>query len=76
MSDDDQFRMWTVYKFPRDFPHHYVARLWLVGRRGAVATKEVLTAQKLDALRELLPPELVRLKRDPNDDKTIIEIWI
>ncbi len=76
MGQDDVFQMWTVFKNPKDFPGKYVARRFEVTRVGAKATNEIVVAAGLGAVRLALPPGLVRLKRDPSDDKAIIEVWI
>jgi hypothetical protein len=72
----DALKMWTVYDHPSDHPDRFVARLWLVDRKGAKATTEIITALKLKTLRESLPPGLVCLKRMPDDDPKIVEVWL
>jgi hypothetical protein len=63
--------IWTIYKHPRDYPEHYVARLWLWGD----PTERVLTAETLEEIRTLIPRGLVRLNRMPDDDPAIVETW-
>ena len=39
-------------------------------------TSDMITAQTIERLRELLPPGLERLERDPEDDPSIVEVWL
>ena len=73
---NDALEMWTVYDHPHDYPEHYVARLWLVDGNGAKATSKYVSARTLKTLRQLLPPGLVRLNRQSNDDAKIVEVWL
>ena len=53
----------------------FVARLW-VSRPSATSTGTVLRAGSLAELHDLLPHDLTRIGRDPNDDANIIETWV
>lgn len=66
--------VWTIYEKPSDHPAFFVARPHS-SRRGAPVAF-VLLAPTLDGVRELLPPGLTRLPRDPTDDPVIVESWI
>lgn len=63
--------IWVVYNSPADFPGRFVARKWL----NDVATSELVQAESLEALRELLPPGLYCLPRAQEDDAVIVESW-
>jgi hypothetical protein len=77
MSDDDALSMWTIYDHPKDFPNHYVARLYQVDKQGPRASATVVAAETLEALRRPLRNiGLTRLPRDPSDDPVIIETWV
>ena len=70
--------MITIYERPDEFPDEYVARLWLM-RRGVAEpgmTGHLLRSASLDALREMLPPGLHRLPREPGDEEAIVETWL
>ena len=70
--------MITIYERPDEFPDEYVARLWLM-RRGVAEpgmTGLLLRSASLDALREMLPPGLHRLPREPGDEEAIVETWL
>ena len=68
--------MLTIYERPDEFPAEYVAQLWLMRRGAPVMTGMVLRAASLDALREMLPPGLHRLPREPGDEEAIVETWL
>lgn len=68
--------MWTITENPTDFPGKFVARKWLIEAGAMAVTDEHHVADTLFAVRDLLPPHLVRLPRDPNDDPVIVESWI
>lgn len=68
--------MWTVYMpTTRDYPGRYVARMF-VTLPESKPTRFVLLHDTLEGLRELLPPGLLRIHRDPSDDPVILEVWL
>ena len=67
----EELDIWTVYDHPRDYPDHYVARLW----RGETPTETVLRASTLAELHAMLPAGLARLSRMEDDDPVIVETW-
>lgn len=67
----EKLSIWVVYDSPADFPGQFVARKWL----NDAATSEVLQADSLQALRELLPAGLYCLPRSQEDDAVIVESW-
>lgn len=68
---------WTIYDHPADFPNHVVVRPWEVVGGGHVEPGPQWLCKDLDEARELLAPlGLYRLDRQPNDDPTIIEVWV
>lgn len=71
----NQLSIWTVYKRPLDHPDKYVARRWLATPQ-PTPTDDKLLADDLDALRKKLPPGLIRMSRQPEDDPVIVESWI
>jgi len=74
---DDALTMWTVYDHPRDFPNHFVARCFQIKADAAVATKSVVTADKIETIRSVMQRMgKVCLQRDPNDDPKIVEVWL
>jgi hypothetical protein len=72
----EALHMWTVYDHPRDYPDKYVARRSEIGAASVKMTNDMFVADTVDELRTLLPPGLVCLSRDPNDDPCIVEVWL
>jgi len=76
MADQEEpgLSLWAVYLKPEVVlpSDRYVA----VRVSGGEVTSDMIVAQSLDRLRELLPRGLIRLERDPEDDPSIVEIWI
>lgn len=69
--------MWTIYDHPKDYPHVFVARRWLVDAKGGRATDLVLIDDDLGRLRlEMERRGLIRLDRHPEDDPVILETWV
>ncbi|CAM8631602.1 hypothetical protein [Sphingobium cupriresistens] len=71
-----ELSMWVITENPTDFPGQFVAREWLLGNGVHAVTDNHHVAPTLDDVRDLLPPFLHRLARDPNDDPVIVESWI
>lgn len=67
---------WTVYERPRDFPHCWVAREFLIRSGETVATDNMIIGPTLDMVRSALPPGLVCIPRSPEDEPHIVESWI
>ncbi len=61
-----------IYDHPTDYPEAFVARVWDATR----PTHIIATAATVEALREKIPSQMVRLDRQANDDPCIVEVWI
>ena len=74
MADEQRepFPIWVIYRRPRDFPAHYVARCWDTDK----PTETYLIGKELDDVRSMLPDGLTRLDRHPTDDPCIVETWL
>lgn len=69
--------LWTVYKHPKDFPRHFVARRFLIIRIGECPpTDDVVIGDTIDDVRAKLPPGLYRVDRQATDDPKIVEVWL
>ena len=66
--------VWAVYNSPTDHPGKFIARPYSIRRQ--VALRCHLTADSLDQIRRLLPPGVVRLDRNSDDDPKIVETWV
>jgi hypothetical protein len=71
--------MFTVYRYPRDYPTKFVVRRWLVGAKPGEPLPDedwFFLGESLEEVRAHVPPHCVRLERDPNDEPQIVECWI
>jgi hypothetical protein len=68
--------MWTVYHRPKDHPDaRWVARRFEV-TNVVKPTNDMFVADSLNELRILLPRGLHCMPRQPDDDPTIVEVWL
>jgi hypothetical protein len=71
--------MWTVYKHPNDYPDEYVARKVVIAEDFYRSSKESISSRSLRDVRNLLRslyPGLIQLKRPPDDEPHIVEVWL
>ena len=68
----EKLELWTIYKYPRDYPDKFVARKFVLDK----PTSEILIGNTLEEIRTLLPKGLTRMERDENDKPVIVETWI
>ncbi len=61
-----------IYDHPTDYPEVYVARVWDATR----PTHIMATATTLEALREKIPSQMIKIDRTEKDDPCIVEVWI
>lgn len=61
-----------IYENPADYPVQFVARLWDLDR----PTRYMATAATLEAIRDIIPEDMNRFRRDECDDPCIVESWI
>lgn len=67
--------IWTIYENPKDYPGIYVARRWEVSAT-PVATSDLLTGASLEDVRAQLPPGLMRMPANAEDDQSVVESWL
>ena len=64
---------WTIYDHPDDYPDHYVLRKF-IGEQG---TEVFFTSDHIEPLRAIVAGMgLVKFRRMPNDDASIVETWL
>ena len=68
----EETTLWTIYKHPLDYPDKFIARKFVLDK----PTPEIRIGNTLEEVRELLPRGLTRFERNPNDESTIVEIWM
>lgn len=69
---DTRFPIICIYSHPSDYPDKFVARLFDIDS----PTDVYEIADTLDEIRQTIPPEMVRMERDPNDDPCIVEVFM
>lgn len=69
--------VWTVYDKPRDYPHDYVARCFVVSNGTSRPSANVIVGKSLSEVRAYLHQAgLVCLMRSEGDEAQIIETWL
>lgn len=68
--------IWNVYDHPSDFPEGFLARRAEISPGWVQHTNDILTAETLQDLRDLLPYGLTMLPRNENEDPVIVEVWL
>lgn len=77
MSDSGVMAMWTVYDHPKDFPHCFVARMFVIENGGSRPTENAIVSPDLGQLRALLIGYgLVCIDRSDDDEAQIVETWL
>lgn len=77
MSEPDGLPIWTVCRFPADFPNQFTARKSTVLAGKVEISTEVYVADTLAQIRtQMQDMGLTCLPRDPKDDPVIVESWI
>lgn len=61
----------------KDYPGKWVHRARAIVAPGLdLPSDDCDLADSLDEIRQTIPPGLVRMDRDPNDDPVIEEVWL
>ena len=71
--------MWTVYKHPKDYPGEYVARKVVIREDFYGPSNESISSRSLRDVRNVLQslyPGWIQLKRSPDDEPHIVEVWL
>jgi hypothetical protein len=71
--------IWTVYKHPKDYPGEYVARKFIITEDFYGPSNESISSRSLRDVRNVLGSlyrGLIRLKRAPDDEPHIVEVWL
>lgn len=67
---------YVVYENPRDAPGMFVVREWHIARgHPEPVAGEGWVVRTVEDARALIPPGLVCLGRQPDDDVAIVEVW-
>jgi hypothetical protein len=71
--------MWTVYEHPKDCPGDYVARKFVITEDFYRSSNESISSRSLRDVRNVLRslyPGLIQLKRPPDDEPHIVDVWL
>lgn len=67
----------TIYQNPLDAPGQYVVRRWTIGPGWELPDKTVAyQGPSLSAARAAIPYGLHRMPRFPDDDPSVLEVWL
>ena len=64
--------LYCIYDRPLDHPNHFVVRRW----HGLTPDKSCELCDSLREARNVVPRGLTCLSRLPQDDPTIVEVWL
>jgi hypothetical protein len=76
MTRSDVLTIWTVYRDPTDYPGMWVLRGHDVTASGSAPRRDCFISDTIEAVHRALPPGLVRLDRNLEDDPKIVETWV
>ena len=71
--------MWKVYEHPKDCPGEYVAGKFVITEDFYRSSNESISSRSLRDVRNLLRslyPGLIQLKRPPDDEPHVVEVWL
>lgn len=69
--------VWVIYERPKDHPQGYVLRCqWVMKDKTIKLDHIAWYAKDADDLRSIVPPGLVRIGHQSNEDPCILETWI
>ena len=71
--DNEELKLWTVYRHPADYPTEYVTRLFINEKPCAFAVAADTLEEIRKPLREM---GLTCIDRSNNDDPVIVEVWL
>jgi hypothetical protein len=70
--------MFVVYHHPTDYPDKFVVRRWVTSRIGPLPDSEwFFLGETLEEVRAKIAPLCLHcIRRHPNDEPQIVEVWI
>ena len=69
-------QIWTIYDHPSDYPDRWVVRWMLVTKGELIKSKMAQLYATLEEARAGLPPGLICIGRNADDDPVIKEVWL
>jgi hypothetical protein len=78
MNDErEPLRVWTIFDNPDDFPGKIITRETVVGHKGPIPSPFAYVSPTIEHARQALEAMgLVCLGRDPQDEPSIVEVWV
>lgn len=70
-----ELTQWVIYDHPADYPQYVVVRQWVI-KAGQIEIGPAMLCDSLEQAREDVPLGLYCLDRHPDDDPTIVEVWL
>lgn len=67
---------WVIYRYPLDYPNHWVVRRWELRPRGPLSTPDVSLHTTLEAARRAIPQKTISVGPQAYDPPCAHEIWI
>lgn len=73
-----ELAMWTIHESPDDYPDQFVVRRSRAHSGGGLAAdpEPVAVVKTLEEARAAVPPFLYRLPRLPEDEISVVEVWL
>ena len=68
--------IYTIYKYPLDYPHHYVVRASTVSYNAVGPHSIACLCASLADARTMIPAGMVNVGRSEADHPTIAEVWV
>ncbi len=72
----DALEIWVVSDGPRDFPHHVVARRWLVFGNRPMRTDDRILGGDVDTVERKLPAGLTYTAPGVEDDPRVVGVYV
>ena len=72
----NELKQYVIYDHPKDHPHFFVVREWIIGRGELRHGRMMGVAETLDKARAIVPEGLACIPRYPEDDPVIVEVWM
>ena len=66
------YPMIVIYDHPKDYPDHFVARVWCLGQ----PTQYISLSKSADSLRKEIPEGFTITKKPEGEDPVILETYI
>jgi hypothetical protein len=72
----DQWYHYAIFEKPKDYPHGWVIRKFLIEAGKVTPTDQWWTANSLEEARSHVPSGLTKIVRQPGDPPFLVETWI